>query len=83
MTEQRFVVFEDGVSKHIEDTNYTEDKHDHNLYDAYEMCDKLNQQYEENKQLKELIKIADGLIEWNTVPQIRREWEKQKKGDVE
>lgn len=40
---------------------------------------------EENEQLKHLIKIATTLIGWNTVPQVRREWEKHlnKLGDVE
>ena len=52
MTEKRFEVYDDGFSKHIEDTYYTEDKHEHNLYDIWEMCRKLNELYEENEQLK-------------------------------
>ena len=39
----------------------------------------LNDLAEENEQLKKLIHIADMLIGWNTIPQVRREWEKQKK----
>ena len=52
MTAKRFEVYDDEFSKHIEDTYYTEDKHEHNLYDIWEMCRKLNELYEENEQLK-------------------------------
>ena len=51
MTE-RFRVYDDEFSKHIEDTYYTEDKHEHNLYDIWEMCRKLNELSKENEQLK-------------------------------
>ena len=52
MTEKRFEVYDDEFSKHIEDTYYAEDKHEHNLYNIWEMCHKLNELYEENEQLK-------------------------------
>lgn len=52
MTEKRFEVYDDEFSKHIEDTYYTEDKHEHNLYNIWEMCRKLNELYEENIMLK-------------------------------
>ena len=51
MTEKRFIVYDDGFSKHIEDTYYTEDKHEHNLYDIWEMCHKLNELSEKEEQL--------------------------------
>ena len=52
MSQKRFIVYDDEFSKHIEDTNYAEDKHEHNLYNIWEMCRKLNELYEENKELK-------------------------------
>ena len=56
MTGKRFEVYDDGFSKHIEDTDYTEDKHEHNLYDIWEMCRRLNELHEENNQLKNSLK---------------------------
>ena len=53
MTAKRFEVYDDGFSKHIEDTYYTEDKHEHNLYDIWEMCRKLNELHEKNGRLEE------------------------------
>lgn len=55
MTTKRFEVYDDGFSKHIEDTYYTEDKHEHNLYDIWEMCRKLNELHSRNKRLEEKI----------------------------
>ena len=38
-----------------------------------------NQDYRrENEQLKQLLRCADDIIHWNTVPQCRRDWERQK-----
>ena len=53
--------------------------------DAEILVDLLNEQEETIQEYKHLVKIATGLIEWNTIPQIRREWEKHlsKVGDVE
>ena len=53
MSEKRFEVFDDDFSKWIVDTYYTEDRHEHNLYDAYAMCNKLNELYEENNKLQD------------------------------
>lgn len=36
----------------------------------------INKQYEELQEYKHLVKIATSLIEWNTIPQVRREWKK-------
>lgn len=64
MTEKRFEVIDDGFSKWIVDTTLTEDKHEGTLYDAYDMCHKLNELYEENKQLKkEKAQLAERLRE--------------------
>lgn len=51
---------------------------------AKAVCNKLNEQEEEIRRLNYLVKIATSLIEWNTVPQVRRDWEKHlnKVGDV-
>ena len=40
------------------------------------IVDLLNEQEEEIRRLNHLVKIATNLIEWNTIPQIRREWQK-------
>lgn len=64
MTEKRFEVIDDGFSKWIVDTTLTEDKHEGTLYDAYDMCYKLNELYEENEQLKkEKAQLAERLRE--------------------
>ena len=49
-----------------------------------EVVDLLNEQEKEIRRLNHLVKIATSLIEWNTIPQIRREWQKhlRKVGDV-
>lgn len=52
MTEKKFDVIDDGFSRWIVDTTLTEDKHEGTLYDAYDMCHKLNELYEENEQLR-------------------------------
>lgn len=41
-----------------------------------EVVDILNEQEKEIRRLNYLVKIATNLIEWNTIPQIRREWQK-------
>lgn len=45
----------------------------------------LNEQEKTIQEYKHLAKIATSLIEWNTIPQVRREWQKHlsKVGDVE
>ena len=64
MTEKRFEVIDDGFSKWIVDTTLTEDRHEGTLYDAYDMCHKLNELYEENEQLKkEKAQLAERLRE--------------------
>ena len=64
MTDKRFEVIDDGFSKWIVDTTLTEDKHEGTLYDAYDMCHKLNELYEENEQLKkEKAQLAERLRE--------------------
>lgn len=40
-----------------------------------EIVDILNEQEKEIRQLNYLVKIATSIIEWNTVPQIRRAWQ--------
>ena len=49
------------------------------------VCDLLNELSDENERLNHLVKIATSLIEWNTIPQIRREWQKHlnEVGDVD
>lgn len=51
----------------------------------YEVVDLLNKQGEEIKRLNHFVKIATSIIEWNTVPQIRRAWQNylNKVGDME
>lgn len=70
MDRKRFEVYDNGFSKHIEDTYYTEDKHEHNLYDIWEMCRKLNELYKEKemwkkecKRLKELYSLENENVE--------------------
>ena len=53
------------------------------LYAIYEndeglptLGDLLNEQEKTIQEYKHLIKIATSLIEWNTIPQVRRQWEK-------
>ena len=41
-----------------------------------ELINQLNQQEETIQEYKHLIKIATSVIDWNTVPQVRRQWEK-------
>lgn len=64
MTVKRFEVYDDGFSKHIEDSYYTKDKHEHNLYDIWEMCHKLNELHEKNEQLKKLCSILKEKIQF-------------------
>lgn len=61
----------------------TSDQRDEFHRGARENANYVGKLKKENEQLKKLIHIADGLIGWNTIPQVRREWEKQKKGDAE
>lgn len=56
MSEERFKVIDDNFSMWIVDTTLKEDKHEGAIYTAYDMCRKLNELYEENEQLKGLIK---------------------------
>ena len=57
MIEKRYQVIDNDFSVHIEDTKYIEDKHEHNIYDVYDMCRKLN---ELNNCVQELLwKIGD------------------------
>lgn len=55
MSEKRFEVIDDGFSKWIVDTTLKEDKHEGAIYTAYDMCRKLNELYEENRELKQEI----------------------------
>lgn len=52
MSEKRFKVIDNSFSMWIVDTTLKEDKHEGNIYTAYEMCDKLNELCEENERLK-------------------------------
>ena len=52
MSEKRFKVIDDAFSKWIVDTTLKEDKHEGAIYTAYDMCRKLNELCEENRQLK-------------------------------
>lgn len=63
MSEKRFKVIDNSFSMWIVDTTLKEDRHEGNIYTAYEMCDKLNEQQatiqslkEDNDKLRELIK---------------------------
>lgn len=49
---KRFKAVENSFDIHIEDTYYTEDKHEHNIYGIYKLCEKLNELEEENQKLK-------------------------------
>ena len=50
------------------------------VWEQTQRFEKHNQRLEnENEQLKKIIHIADVLIEGNTIPQVRKTWEKQKK----
>lgn len=49
---KRFKAVENSFDVHIEDTYYTEDKHEHNIYGIYELCEKLNELEEKNQKLK-------------------------------
>lgn len=55
MSEKRFKVIDDEFSKWIVDTTLKEDKHEGTLYTAYDMCHKLNELYEENEQLRQIM----------------------------
>lgn len=48
---KRFKVIDNSFDVHIEDTYYTEDKHEHNIYGIYELCEKLNELEKENQKL--------------------------------
>lgn len=77
MTENRYQVRGNtDFFSHIEDTSLTEDKHEGSLYDIYDVVNLLNKQDNEINRLNNLVKIATELIEWNTIPQVRRQWEK-------
>lgn len=52
MSEKRFEVIDNSFSMWIVDTTLKEDRHEGNIYTAYEMCDKLNELCEENERLK-------------------------------
>ena len=56
----------------------------YNMLTQFEAVDRLNEQEERIQEYKHLVKIATNLIEWNTIPQIRREWQNylNKVGDV-
>ena len=41
-----------------------------------EISELLNEKEETIQEYKHLVKIATSLIEWNTIPQVRREWKK-------
>ena len=81
MTEnKRYIVKgSDDFFLHIEDTTFTEDKHEGCIYNIYQVVDRLNEQEEEIKRLNRLVKIATNLIKWNTIPQVCREWKKHLK----
>ena len=49
-----------------------------NAKDIIDVLNEQEQYKEENKQLKQLLRYADDIIHWNTVPQCRRDWERQK-----
>lgn len=73
------------------DNNPSDDLDDSNLFYVYSTTDAdvqaivdklnrqnrlLNKQDNQIQEYKHLVKIATGLIEWNTIPQVRREWKK-------
>lgn len=56
---KRFEVIDNDFSMWIVDTTLKEDRHEGNIYTAYEMCDKLNELCEENERLKQQL-LYDG-----------------------
>ena len=62
MSEKRFKVIDNDFSMWIVDTTLKEDKHEGAIYTAYDMCDKLNELYEENEQLRKQMQNYEQLI---------------------
>lgn len=52
MSEKRFEVIDNSFSMWIVDTTLKEDRHEGNIYTAYDMCHKLNEFCEENEKLR-------------------------------
>lgn len=55
MSEKRFEVVDNSFSMWIVDTTLKEDRHEGNIYTAYEMCRKLNELCEENEKLTKML----------------------------
>ena len=56
INKNRYKVIDNNFDLHIEDTTLTEDKHEGNIYDIYELCTLLNVYYSEREFLKECLK---------------------------
>lgn len=54
MSEKRFEVIDNSFSMWIVDTTLKEDRHEGNIYTAYDMCHKLNEFCEENEKLRKI-----------------------------
>ena len=60
----------------IRDRITNEEVFEFGMSDSKDLCVLLNEQEETIQEYKHLVKIATNLIEWNTIPQIRRAWQK-------
>ena len=82
MTEKRFEWCEEIKGNFVDE--YVKDNITGKSLDEEDMFHLLNEQEEEIRRLNHLVKIATSIIEWNTVPQIRRAWQNylNKVGDV-
>ncbi len=63
--------------RYVKGYHTVRDMKENNVYDFRidVVCDLLNEQEEITQKYKHLVKIATNLIEWNTIPQIRRAWQ--------
>ena len=63
MSEKRFKVIDNSFSMWIVDTTLKEDRHEGNIYTAYEMCDKLNELCEENEKMRQELQGMNELLQ--------------------
>ena len=63
MSEERFKVIDNDFSLWIVDTTLKEDRHEGNIYTAYEMCRKLNELCEENEKLRQELQGMNELLQ--------------------
>lgn len=63
MSEKRFKVIDNSFSMWIVDTTLKEDRHEGNIYTAYEMCNKLNELCEENEKMRQELQGMNDLLQ--------------------